>query len=189
MTMKIASSTDNFMNVQPVMSSKPHGEPRSDLNDILTPEQKNTVLQGVDDKIAEQVDNVKSNYQTAKDIDLMQSYYQQQQKLFDIYLQTSIDSNVENSSTPSNKNTSAVSSLTNTYAELYQLHQNIKEGVVQLPGFEVPAKDVNILPVTQVNQAVVSPSNSANQASSHKQMGAYNSLMMPSTASYVHLSA
>jgi len=167
------------------MPSRPQDNTRSDLSNILTPEQKNTVQQGVDDKVAEQVENVKSNYQTAKDIDLMQSYYQQQQKLFDIYLQTSIDSNIENGT----QNTSVVSSLTNTYAELYQLHQNVKEGIVALPGIEVPNEDFNIQPIAQLNQTTESPNNTANQASSLKQINAYNSLMMPSTASYVHLSA
>jgi len=192
MTMQIASSTGNFMKVQPVIPSKPHGDPRSDLSDILTPEQKNTVQQGADDKIAEQVDDVKSNYQTAKDIDLMQAYYQQQQKLFDIYLQTSTDSNNEVSSTQSDQNPSAVASLTNAYSELYQLHQNVKEGVVQLPGFEIPDNEVDILPVSTTGTAtrvIEQPANSINQSLSHKQMDAYNSLMMPSTASYVHLSA
>ncbi len=188
MTTQITSSTGNFIKVQPVSPSKPHGEPRPDLNDILTPEQKNTIKQGANDKIAEQVESVTSNYQTAKDIDLMQSYYQQQQKLFDIYIQTSTDSNVENST----QNASTVSSLTKNYAELYQLHQNVKEGVVPLPGVELPAKGMNRLPensIVETSKTSQSTNNIANQASSHKQINAYNSLMMPSTASYVHLSA
>ncbi len=190
--MQIASSTSNFMQVKPVMPSNPHANSNTNLNEILTPEQKNTVQQGVDDKIAEQVENVKSNYQTAKDIDLMQAYYQQQQKLFDIYLQTSTDSNSENNSTQSNQNTSAVASLTNAYTGLYQLHQNVKEGVVQLPGFEVPSDEVEILPVStngNSNRVVEQPANTINQTLSHKQMDAYNGLMMPSTSSYMHLSA
>jgi hypothetical protein len=177
------------MQVQPVMPKTPYGEPRSDLSDILTPEQNNTVQQGADDKIAEQVENVKSTYQTAKDIDLMQSYYQQQQKLFDIYLQTSIGSNSENSSTLNNQNVSAVSSLTDAYADLYQLHQHVKDGVATLPEVELPSEDINILPMVQLNQVTKNSSNSTIQASSLKQMDTYNSLMMPSTASYVHLSA
>jgi hypothetical protein len=176
------------MQVHPVIPNKPYGNTNTTLNDILTPEQKNTVQQGVDDKIAEQVDKVKSNYQTAKDIDLMQSYYQQQQKLFDIYLQTSTGSNTESQS----QNISAVSSLTDTYAELYQLHQSVKEGVVQLPSFELPKDEVETMPVNSTNPMMQSPSNSIssiNQSLSNKQLDAYNSLMMPSTASYVHLSA
>jgi len=175
------------MKVQPVMPSNANSSSNSSLSlsDILTPEQKNTVQQGVDDKISEQVDKVKSSYQTAKDVDLMQSYYQQQQKLFDIYLQTSTDSNIENNT----QNASAVSSLTNAYAELYQLHQSIKEGVVQLPGFEVPNDEVGTMPVNSVDQMTQSPIKTVNQSISNKQLDVYNSLMMPSTASYVHLSA
>jgi hypothetical protein len=186
--MQIASSTGNFMKVQPVMPSKPHGEPRSELSDILTPEQKNTVQAGADDKIAEQVENVKSTYQTAKDIELMQAYYQQQQKLLDIYMQTSTESDEE-----SNKqDTSAVASLNNAYTELYQLHQNVKEGVGQVPEFEIPEREVGIMPISTMNtttQVVEQSANSISQTLSNKQMDAYNSLMMPSTSSYVHLSA
>jgi len=183
MTMPITSSTANLIKVQPVMPSNP--QVNSNLSNILTPEQKNTVQQGADDKIAEQVEKVKSNYQTAKDIDLMQSYYQQQQKLFDIYLQTSTDSNIENNT----QNASAVASLTNTYAELYQLHQSVKEGVVQLPSFELPSEEVSTMPVSSSNQGIQSPSNVVNQSLSNKQLDVYNSLMMPTTSSYVHLSA
>lgn len=77
MTMQIASSnnsTSTFTS-STIKLSWPQAEPSQNFSDILTPEQKNTVQQGADAKIAEQVEKVKSNYQTAKDIDLMQSYY------------------------------------------------------------------------------------------------------------------
>ena len=129
MTIQIASYgiPTSAQNIQPIAPVIPQPKQHPNFNDILTPEQKNTVQQGADDKIAEQVENVKSNYQTAKDIDLMQSYYQQQQKLFDIYLQTSTDSDTSSSTVQTTENNSAVSALTNTYAELYELHQNVKK--------------------------------------------------------------
>lgn len=185
MTMQITSSgnlTPTY-HIQPVSPVRPQPETRPSLDDILTPEQKNMVQQGVDDKIAEQVDQVKSNYQTAKDIDLMQSYYQQQQKLFDIYLQTSTESDGDTNTIQTNHNSSAVSALSNAYAELYELHQEVKEGVNDFP----KNGGVEILPTNkQVTEVSVSTNN---QTSSHKQMDAYNSLMMPSTTSYMHLSA
>ncbi|WP_057832487.1 hypothetical protein [Colwellia sp. TT2012] len=182
MTMQIASSgnlTPTY-NIQPVSPVRPQGEPRADLSDILTPEQKNTVQQGVDDKISEQVEQVKSNVQTAKDIDLMQSYYQQQQKLFDIYLQTSTKDNIDSNSTQVNQSSSAVSALTNSYAELYQFHQKVKEGV----GDFIEYEPVKIQPIKTV--ANVSASN---QPLALKQVDAYHSLIMPTNASYLYLTA
>ncbi|GAW96878.1 MULTISPECIES: hypothetical protein [Colwellia] len=188
MTMQIASSgnlTPTY-HIQPVSPVRHQGEPRADLSDILTPEQKNTVQQGVDDKIAEQVAQVKSNVQTAKDIDLMQSHYQQQQKLFDIYLQTSTESNIASDSTQANQRSSAVSVLSNSYADLYQLHQNVKEGV----GDFIEHKSMQTLPARSVSDATETAVVSAsNQPLALKQVDAYQSLMMPSTASYVYLTA
>jgi len=191
MTMQIASSgiSTSTQTIQPIAPTIPQPKQRPNFSDILTPEQKNTVQQGTDDKIAEQVENVKSNYQTAKDIDLMQSYYQQQQKLFDIYLQTSTGADTSSSTIQMSKNGSAVSALTNTYAELYEIHQNVKNGVGQLPTIDGEHEEVVTLPassVTNINEAVKSVNN---QPLANKQVDAYNSLMMPSTASYVHLSA
>lgn len=193
MTMQIISSSNSTsaLTIQPIKPSWPQPEPRQDFSHILTPEQKNTIQQGADDKIAEQVENVKSNYQTAKDIDLMQSYYQQQQKLFDVYLQTSTDGNTASSSTQKNENTSAVSALTNAYADLYQIYQTIKEGVGQLPGVGIKHEEIEKSPENSVastsnNEAIISASL---QPLARKQLDAYNSLMMPSTSSYVHLSA
>ena len=188
MTIQIASSgiPTSAQTIQPISPVIPQPKQRPNFSDILTPEQKNTVQQGKDDKIAEQVENVKSNYQAAKDIDLMQSYYQQQQKLFDIYLQTSTD---DVTSSTANQNSSAVSALTNTYAELYELHQNVRNGVGQLPNIGGEHEEIESLPassVTNINEAVKSENS---QSLANRQVNAYNSLMMPSTASYVHLSA
>lgn len=191
MTMQIASSinSSSTFTSSAIKLSWPQAEPSQNFSDILTPEQKNRVQQGADAKIAEQVEKVKSNYQTAKDIDLMQSYYQQQQKLFDIYLQTSTGSNAETGTSRLDENSSAVLALTTTYAELYQLHQTIKEGVGQLPRVSTAYQGGETVPgnsVTHTNEAIQS---TANQSLTIKQLDAYNSLMMPSTAYYVHLSA
>lgn len=169
--------------------SWPQSQSHQNFNELLTPEQKHTLQQDADDKIAALVENVKSNYQTAKDIDLMQSYYQQQQKLFDVYLQTSTDGNAAIVESSSVDNSSAVSALTANYAELYQLHQTIKEGVGQLPLDNKAFQESETVPGNSVSHTNEAINNIANQSLTNKQLDAYNSLMMPSTASYVHLSA
>ena len=191
MTMQIASSNNSTatFTIQAIKPSWPQPEPRPDFTGVLTPEQKNTIQQGADDKIAEQVENVKSNYQTAKDIDLMQSYYQQQQKLFDVYLQTSTDGDAAATTTQLGENSSAVSALTTTYAELYQLHQTVKEGVGQLPRVSAAYEGIDSLPASSVTRTNEAINSAASQPLVNKQLDAYNSLMMPSTSSYVHLSA
>ena len=191
MTMQIASSNNSTatFTTSAIKLSWPQAEPSQNFSDILTPEQKNTVQQGADAKIAEQVEKVKSNYQTAKDIDLMQSYYQQQQKLFDVYLQTSTNGNATTATTQDSEKSSAVSTLTTAYAELYQLHQTVKEGVGQLPGVGITYEGIETLPASSVTQTNENINSAASQSTANKQLDAYNSLMMPSTSSYVHLSA
>lgn len=191
MTMQIASSNNSTstFTTSAIKLSWPQAEPRQNFSDILTSEQKNTVQQGADAKIAEQVEKVKSNYQTAKDIDLMQSYYQQQQKFFDIYLQTSTESNAATGTTRGDENSSAVLALTATYDELYQLHKAVKEGVTQLQGVGKTYQGTETLPVHSVLHTNETINSASNQSLTNKQLDAYNSLMTPSTSSYVHLSA
>ena len=191
MTMQIASSNNSTatFTTSAIKLSWPQAEPSQNFSDILTPEQKNTVQQGADAKIAEQVEKVKSNYQTAKDIDLMQSYYQQQQKLFDVYLQTSTNGNATTATTQDSEKSSAVSTLTIAYAELYQLHQTVKQGVGQLPGVGITYEGIETLPASSVTQTNENINSAASQSTANKQLDAYNSLMMPSTSSYVHFSA
>ena len=157
--------------------------PITENKDILSPEQRNSLQHSFSDKLAEQTQQVKSNYQSAKDMDLTRAYYQQQQKLFDIYMQTSSDSDVYSSN--SNKDTtSTISSLNDTYAALYDLHKNIKEGVQNLPEIGdglLEGEQSSIQPLTVAANEPVS--------STSKQTDTYNSLMMPSTRSYMHLSA
>ena len=156
---------------------------KTNPSEFLSSEQKNTLQDSADAKMAQQVEDIKSNYQSAKDIDLMHAYYQQQQKLIDIYMQTSTDSN-DSSSSSNSSNSSAVSTLTDTYTALYQLHQNVKEGVGQIPEFEQP----ETMPMMASNAETVME-NTTQNPSSQKQLEAYNSLMMPSTSSYVHMNA
>jgi len=144
-------------------------------NYLLTPEQKNTLQDNFNAKIAEQANNIKSNFQTAKDIDLTRAYYEQQQRLVDIYMQAG----TENSSS-SKENISATKALTDTYASLYQLHQTIKEGAAQLPGYS----DINQLPATATEMTPA-----ATLPLAHRQTDTYNSLMMPTTNSYLNLHA
>lgn len=193
MIMQVTSSNPTFG--QSTQHSMQHNNPvaipsqvqetiEPEGSEILTPEQQGEVQKVADDKISEQVNNVKSNFETAKNIDLMQLYYNQQQKLFDIYMQSSNSDSTTVSSTQS-QSTSAVSSLATAYSELYKLHNNIKDGVSNLPSIEQP----EILPVeSQGNVATIQGSTMQN-ALSNKQLESYNNLMMPSTSNYVHLSA
>lgn len=194
----IASQGVSELSITPVDTAeypKNANEVLSALNTIITPEQKNTLQNTVDDKITMQTENIKDNYQTAKDTDLMRAYYEQQQKLFDIYIQSSAENNTSISSTSddSNKN-SAVSSLTNAYVDLYQLHQNVKDGVSQLPAIEMPVEiQVQTIGTNEVSQAISAYDNPLATKTvttpAEKQIDAYNSLMMPSSSSYMHMSA
>lgn len=192
MTMQItSSSTLTFTQSMPNSGSiKPALITPIEPNDSLTPEQKNTAQKNVDEKITEQVDNIKGNYQTAKNIDLMNSYYTQQQKVVDIYMQTSSEESTT-ISTEENEGASAVSALTSAYSELYQIHKEIKGGVGNLPSIDQP-EGIETLPASAQqtsSQAAEAQDNNINSALSNKQMDSYNSLMMPSTSSYMHLSS
>ena len=192
MTMQItSSSTLTFTQSMPNSGSiKPALITPIEPNDSLTPEQKNTAQKNVDEKITEQVDNIKGNYQTAKNIDLMNSYYTQQQKVVDIYMQTSSEESTT-ISTEENEGASAVSALTSAYSELYQIHKEIKGGVGNLPSIDQP-EGIETLPASAQqtsSQATEAQDNNINSALSNKQMDSYNSLMMPSTSSYMHLSS
>jgi hypothetical protein len=146
--------------------------------ELLSTEQKNTLQNSNDTQIAEQVENIKSNYQSAKDLDLTRAYYQQQQKVIDIYMQTSSGNDTYSSN--SDNNTSAISTLTDAYTSLYTLHKNIKDGIQKLP--------TPYTSISPTNKPDVLPTNS-DIATVNKQTDAYNSLMMPSNSSYLHLSA
>ena len=137
-------------------------------DELLSPEQKNTLQNNVNDKVAEQANNIKSNFQTAKDIDLTRAYYEQQQKLVDIYMQVGQENSSDN-----DLNFSATKALTDTYASLYQLHQTIKEGI-QLK----PENPENIRPIEEIIVPLTNPKTDS-----------YNSFMMPTTNSYISLHA
>ena len=143
----------------------------------LTPEQQNKLQKNAEDQLAAQVDSIKSNYQAAKDYDLMQSYYQQQQKVLDVYMQSATG----NESTTNNNGTDigAVNSLTEIYSAIHTMHQNINEAKQPLPSIPetMPSTDSEVFPVNE------------NTVSTKKQTDIYNSLMTPSNSSYLHLSA
>ena len=135
----------------------------------LSTEQENTLQKNANAMISEQAENIKSNYQSAKDIDLTRMYYQQQQKLFDIYMQSFSDDVVVSD----NNNQSAIKTLNDTYATLYELHHVIKQGGPELNNSE--QDEVSSKPSTPIL--------------SHIPMDKYNSIMMPSNSSHFHLSA
>lgn len=149
-------------------------------NEFLTPEQKNILVDDFNAKISEQADNIKSNFQTAKDIDLTRAYFEQQQKLVDIYMQSGSKSNSSD-----NSNTSATKVLTEAYASLYQLHQTVKGGSQQLPSVTDKTLPSSSRPETQ---SVIQPEIKT-QTSAQKQTDTYNSFMMPTTNSYLRLNA
>lgn len=138
-------------------------------NEPLTPEQRNTLQDDINAKVTEQANNIKSNFQTAKEVDLTRAYYEQQQKLIDIYMQTD---------TKSESSISATETLTDTYASLYNLHKSIKDGDQQLPSNPEntqPSNDITSIGVTW--------------PLTDKQTNTYNNYMMPTTNSYLHLQA
>lgn len=176
-------STTSFSYQPNYLSSNSHvmnGIVSPNNEELLPPEQKSTLQNSTDDMLSKQVDNIKSNYQSAKDLDLMRAYYQQQQKVLDIYIQTSTNTNSSSNSSNNRSSLSAVNTLTDTYATLYALHKSVKDGSQQLP----------VIPddITQpTNPDDTLPANSRPML--NKQTDVYSSLMMPSNSSYLHLSA
>ncbi|MGL1957363.1 MAG: hypothetical protein OCD00_08620 [Colwellia sp.] len=144
--------------------------------ELLTPEQKNTLQNDANDKITNQANEIKSNFQTAKDLDLTRAYYEQQQKLLDIYMQSNTAETKSNSD-----DVSATKALTDTYSSLYQLHQTIKDGFGQLPSIPEETQPPKNMP--EIQPVEILP------LTASKQMDTYNSFMMPTTNSYLQLSA
>jgi|GEM_PF-3638425 len=177
-TPSLGHQPSSHSNYQSSYTNNNSGASTLEKEALLSAEQKNSFQDEFDAKLAEQVENIKSNYQSAKDLDLMQAYYQQQQKLIDIYMQTSTDNDAYSNN---DSNTSAVNTLTNAYVSLYELHNNIKDGVQQRPN---APDDIN----APVGMPEILPMND-NMSLAKKQTDVYNSLMMPSSASYLHLSA
>lgn len=146
-------------------------------NEQLTPEQKNTLQDDADAKLTEQAENIKSTYQTAKDMDLTHAYYQQQQKLVDIYMQ----SNTAGAVSSNQVNHNAVQTLTDTYVAIYNIHQKIKKVGQQHP--TIPDDNLPLIaPITTLPLE-------GSHILSNAQTDSYNNLMMPTTKSYLHLSA
>ncbi|MCW8833154.1 MAG: hypothetical protein OQK09_11430 [Colwellia sp.] len=135
----------------------------SHTNEIVLSEQDR-----VNAMLAEQKINIESNFQSAINIDLTRLYYQQQQNVIDAYIQVYNDDNV--------KNKSASSLLNDAYVSLYAIHQAVKHGVPQWHNLDN----------NEFKQLL--PENSPNH-SPHAQIDEYNSIMMPSNATHINLSA
>lgn len=172
MTIQTISSnntfTNQYFNANKVAQIQPSA-PMNTLpkNELLTPEQQNNLQDTVNDKVIAQAEEIKANFQTAKDIDLTRAYYEQQQKLIDIYTQTG------NESTSNSDPISVTKSLAETYNSLYQLHQSIKEGAQQLPNRDEPTQ----LPASEIPSVM------------NKETEAYINLAMPLTNSYMQMQA
>ncbi|TPH18591.1 hypothetical protein [Litorilituus lipolyticus] len=134
----------------------------------LSPEQKSSVQESFTEKHAEQVENIKSNYQVAKDITLTQAYYEQQQKLLDIYLQSSHDDSKDSDSF------NAVGTLTDMYSLMLDLHKQVRGPIEDMPSIGRPT-------LYSIE----------NNSPNDKQMRVdlYNQTSQEPNGSYLHLSA
>lgn len=134
----------------------------------LSPEQKNNGEEVFTDKHVERVENIKSNYQVAKDITLTQAYYEQQQKLLDIYLQSSQED------AQHSEKFNAVGTLTDMYSLMLDLHKRITDPSDDMPSIGQPM-----------------PYNSSDNFLHEKQnqLDLYNQTSRQSKESYLHLSA
>ncbi len=139
-------------------------------NKLLSAQQQNKLKAAEEAKITEQVDKIKATYDTAWQLDLAKIHYEQQQAVINAYVQSS---NNDNSNAQSSS--SAVKTLTEMYAAIYQAHEKIKE--IEDENNKTPS----VLPI-EVNS-------SSAQSSSSAQLNAYNSIMMPNQSSYLHLRA
>jgi hypothetical protein len=175
MTISQVSSSQG-MNYQPNYSASQEKIEQSLLsttvkNDVVTsdPENSPNLL------LAEQIDNIKSNYETAKDMDLTRMYYEQQQKVIEAYMYSN-GSETSNTNNESDK-TSITKSLNELYTSLYEIHNTVKNGAQQLPSYS----ENNVVPIVQPEVI--------NDQISQAQTEKYNSIMMPSNTSQLHLSA
>ena len=140
------------------------------LNDFISQEQKQAIEDAIKEKQSQQQAEMKSDYQTAKDVALTQSHYHQQQKLVDIYMQESSD---ENTSTDNDIN--ALLHLTEHYIDKYQKQNEIKDTVNELGELIAPP---SIMPYVSEQTSV------ANQ----QKLAAYQNVTELSNQHYLHLS-
>lgn len=140
------------------------------LNDFITPEQKQAIAEAVKEKQSQQQDEMKSNYQTAKDIELAQAYYQQQQKVIDTYMQASSDKQTSSSS-----DINALSLLTDYYIDKYHRHNDIKDSLNELGELIAPPA---IMPYVSEQTSVVN----------QQKLAAYQSITELNNQHYLHLS-
>lgn len=141
-----------------------------------TPEQINKAKDAFEEKNKEYQENVKSNYQKAKDIELAQTYYQQQQKVLDAYLNAS-------SEDENNNDINAIHNLTDFYTQKHQTQEQLKTGIENIIDLIKPNDDVEILPIEDVGILPVSEHPTA------KPIAAYNNVANQPGANFFHLSA
>ena len=144
----------------------------------ISPETKNSLQDSLDTYLNEQLENIKSNYQTAWNMDLTQAYYNQQQAVIDAYRSASNSTN-EGSS---NSSTGYTETLTSAYSSLYDMHKKINELESQIP--TLPEQLPEVQPITIQPVGVNNDSDISKQ-----QLKAYSSVMMPTESSYLKLSA
>lgn len=139
------------------------------LNDAITPEQKQAIDEAIKEKQSAQLEEIKSHYKTAKDLELAQAYYQQQQKVIDTYMQAS-----SGEQTSSTNDINALSLLTDYYIDKYQRQTDIKDTLNELGGLIAPP---TIMPFW---------SGHANSINQHK-LESYKQVTQLNNQHYLHL--
>lgn len=181
------------MTIQPVTSTHSmnptFSQSQADKNlaqntgQLLTPEVLNELNKAQQDQEQAKKDRVQDTFDTAKNIDLARSYYDQQQAVLNAYMQ-STENGSANKSTE--RNDSAVLSLTEMYAALYEHRQATNNLPTQQP---VTVQPVNTDGSQNSVAQTIALNTINNEQKTTNQMHAYNNVMMPTDSSYMHLSA
>lgn len=169
--MTIQSLTSNNI-TQPMFAQSIVGLPLAQQKQ-LTPEESNNLNKAAEDQAQQKKDRIQGTYDTARNVDLARNHYEHQQAVINAYTQTTQGS-TSHSSVSSD---SAVKSLTEMYAALYEYHQN--ETV--LP--------VKTLPDNQGEAISLDKLKPVDNQYAQNHLQAYNDVMKPSTSSYMNLSA
>lgn len=180
------------MNIQPVTpthsmnptlsQSQMNKSMTQDASQLFTPEVLNELNKAKEDEVQQKKERVQDTYDTAKNIDLTKMYYEQQQAVLNAYMQSTENGSANKSSDSSD---STVKSLTEMYASIYEHHQ--KQNT--LPS-ELPVSVQPLTPEGTIENNLETPEVMlVNEPVANSQLHAYNNVMMPSTSSYMHLSA
>lgn len=147
---------------------------RASEQEVLSPFNQNQLQDSATTQVNEQVDQVKSNYKDAWNMDLMKVYAEQQQKVIDSY-QNASDSSESSSSDQYNiaDSESSMQSLTDMYATMFAQQQKINDISQPKPA---PADDVVTTQSTQPTVAQQLP----------KKLEAYNQMVKPQATSFYH---